>query len=330
MSHTVQIGISNRMSDGTTPNSSFDLMFQDGGMVMTAGTCASEPQEVIKSLNPQNDESGGVFTGAGSAVRGVVVYIIPGSVAALVIYFDTTKCLVDNVRRNDTITTDVVDAAASKNQVEVDTTAVIESEIYRWTDKNFTRLIQSSTNKVGPEARALGLGRAWLGLGPGLGVFTSPSPSKPGPDPGWARAAGPDGPLIMQRDPYRYSGLVNTVGVHDTTLFAPKLTDDARNFVRIQAGSIFVLVELEKIDVTVPVAYVASLFISPWGPIAQLGPVGRLRVRLAYIGHNWPPIGGRLGAGRARLAHIFPIGDLQNREPHWAQLATNWVPIGCR
>ncbi|KAJ7187588.1 hypothetical protein GGX14DRAFT_409058 [Mycena pura] len=50
---------------------------------------------------------------------------------------------------------------------------------------------------VGPEARALGLCRARLGLGPGLGVFTSPSPPKPGPDPGWARAAGPDGPLPM-------------------------------------------------------------------------------------------------------------------------------------
>ena len=49
--------------------------------------------------------------------------------------------------------------------------------------------------EVGPEARALGLGRAWLGLGPGLGVFMSPSPPKPGRDPGWARAAGPDGPL---------------------------------------------------------------------------------------------------------------------------------------
>src|ERR1700761_1881361 len=53
------------------------------------------------------------------------------------------------------------------------------------------------TDKVGPEARALGLGRAWLGPGPGLGVFTSPSPPKPGPDPGWARAAGPDGPLRL-------------------------------------------------------------------------------------------------------------------------------------
>ncbi|KAJ7204055.1 hypothetical protein GGX14DRAFT_398364 [Mycena pura] len=51
-------------------------------------------------------------------------------------------------------------------------------------------------DSVGPEAWALGLGRAWLGLGPGLGVFTSPSPPKPGPSPGWARAAGPDGPLL--------------------------------------------------------------------------------------------------------------------------------------
>ncbi|KAJ7210781.1 hypothetical protein GGX14DRAFT_394410 [Mycena pura] len=56
-------------------------------------------------------------------------------------------------------------------------------------------------DKVGPEARALGLGRAWLGLGPGLGVFMSPSPPKPGPNPGWARAAGPDGPLHQTGKP---------------------------------------------------------------------------------------------------------------------------------
>ncbi|KAJ7189879.1 hypothetical protein GGX14DRAFT_607580 [Mycena pura] len=71
-----------------------------------------------------------------------------------------------------------------------------------------------------------------------------------------------------------------------------------------------------------------SLFISPWGPIAQLGPVGRLRVRLAYIGHNWPPIGGRLGAGRARLAHIFPIGTC--RSPIGSPIGHNWRPIGCQ
>ncbi|KAJ7229851.1 hypothetical protein GGX14DRAFT_581457 [Mycena pura] len=57
-------------------------------------------------------------------------------------------------------------------------------------------LTQTGMDPVGPEARALGLCRARLGLGPGLGVFTSPSPPKPGPDPGWARAAGPDGPLL--------------------------------------------------------------------------------------------------------------------------------------
>ncbi|KAJ7220233.1 hypothetical protein GGX14DRAFT_389601 [Mycena pura] len=71
-----------------------------------------------------------------------------------------------------------------------------------------------------------------------------------------------------------------------------------------------------------------NLFISPWGPIAQLGPVGRLRVRLAYIGHNWPPIGGRLGAGRARLAHIFPIGTC--RSPIGSPIGHNWRPIGCQ
>src|ERR1700761_6243053 len=60
----------------------------------------------------------------------------------------------------------------------------------------FTPVKQAGHGQVGPEARALGLGRAWLGPGPGLGVFTRPSPPRRGRDPGWPRAAGPDGPLL--------------------------------------------------------------------------------------------------------------------------------------
>ncbi|KAJ7186332.1 hypothetical protein GGX14DRAFT_618479 [Mycena pura] len=67
--------------------------------------------------------------------------------------------------------------------------------LHRLTRGSPVCLTQTGMDPVGPEARALGLWRARLGLGPGLGVFTSPSPPKPGPDPGWARAAGPDGPL---------------------------------------------------------------------------------------------------------------------------------------
>ncbi|KAJ7223388.1 hypothetical protein GGX14DRAFT_387708 [Mycena pura] len=67
-------------------------------------------------------------------------------------------------------------------------------------------------NQVRPEAWALGLGRAWLGLGPGLGVFPSPSPPKPGPHPGWARAAGPDGPLGESR--WQPSALGDTANMH--------------------------------------------------------------------------------------------------------------------
>ena len=136
MSSTVQINVSNKMSDSITANSAFDMKLESTTPVMTGGTASVPPRDVIPSLNAIDNTGGGAYTGtggAGFAVRGVVAYTIPGAKATLVIYFDSTKCRLDTLSPGASITSDIVDSVAKKNQVQVTGTLVVDRNMYTYT-----------------------------------------------------------------------------------------------------------------------------------------------------------------------------------------------------
>ncbi|KAJ7074989.1 hypothetical protein B0H15DRAFT_868211 [Mycena belliarum] len=136
MSSTVQINISNKMSSSVSADPAFDMKLDTSTPVMTAGTVSITPLPTIGSLNAIDNTGGGAYTGTGSSgfpVRGVVAYSIPGAKATLIIYFDTTKCRIDTLSPGVTITTDIVDATAKKNQVEITGTLVAGRNVYTYT-----------------------------------------------------------------------------------------------------------------------------------------------------------------------------------------------------
>ncbi|KAJ7472923.1 hypothetical protein B0H11DRAFT_2037763 [Mycena galericulata] len=150
MSSTVQINVTNKMSDGITANTAFDMKL-NSDPVMTAGTSSVPPRDVIKSLNGVDNTGGGAYTGTGGSgvsVRGVVAYTIPGAKATLVIYFDTMKCRIDTISPGVTITTDIVDAVAKKNQVQVTGTLVVERNVYTWTAKAEAKAVQDTNQCI--------------------------------------------------------------------------------------------------------------------------------------------------------------------------------------
>ncbi|KAJ7878490.1 hypothetical protein B0H14DRAFT_3435483 [Mycena olivaceomarginata] len=106
MSITVQVSISNRMSDEISPGKAFNMPLATAGPVLTAGT-----------------------------VQGVVVYTIPGAIANLIIYFDNNKCRLDTVAPGVPITAEIVMATAIKNQAWVTGVLVVGSDVYTYTAK---------------------------------------------------------------------------------------------------------------------------------------------------------------------------------------------------
>jgi hypothetical protein len=136
MSNTVQISVTNKMSDDTVANNAFDMKLATDRPVMTAGTVSLPPLDVIENISPSDNTNGGAYTGTAShgfAVRGVVGYILPGAKATLVIYFDSTKCRVDAVSPGVIITTDTIDSVAAKNKASFTGTLVLGRVVYTYT-----------------------------------------------------------------------------------------------------------------------------------------------------------------------------------------------------
>ena len=132
MSNIVQINVSNQMSDGVSANPAFDLKLYST-VVLTAGTTMVEPSADIKSMNAVQNTGAGAYGGAGSPVRGIVAYTIPGAKTVLVIYFDTAKCYVDTVAPGTILSADIVNAAALKKQAMFTGALVIGSDVYTYT-----------------------------------------------------------------------------------------------------------------------------------------------------------------------------------------------------
>ncbi|KAJ7867077.1 hypothetical protein B0H14DRAFT_2731620 [Mycena olivaceomarginata] len=137
MSITVQVSISNRMSDEISPGKAFNMPLATVGPVLTAGTVQVPPTDSIATLNPIRNTDGGAYTGsADQPVQGVVVvYTIPGAIANLIIYFDTNKCRLDTVAPGVPITAEIVMATAIKNQAWVTGVLVVGSDVYTYTAK---------------------------------------------------------------------------------------------------------------------------------------------------------------------------------------------------
>ncbi|KAJ7878484.1 hypothetical protein B0H14DRAFT_2711221 [Mycena olivaceomarginata] len=142
MSSNAQVSISNKMSDGISPNKAFDMALVTADPVLTAGTVQVKPTDPIASLNPTKNTNGGAYTGSSDhLVRGVVVYTIPGAKANLIIYFDTNKCRLDTVAPDVSITADIVKATETKNQAKVTGALVVGSDVYTYTAKAESNLV---------------------------------------------------------------------------------------------------------------------------------------------------------------------------------------------
>ncbi|KAJ7867079.1 hypothetical protein B0H14DRAFT_3441960 [Mycena olivaceomarginata] len=126
MSSNAQVGISNKMSDGISPNKAFDMALVTADAVLTAGTVQVKPTDPIASLNSTKNTNGGAYTGSSDhLVRGVVVYTIPGAKANLIIYFDTNKCRLDTVAPD----------------AKVTGALVVGSDVYTYTAKAESNLV---------------------------------------------------------------------------------------------------------------------------------------------------------------------------------------------
>ncbi|KAJ7896730.1 hypothetical protein B0H14DRAFT_2678537 [Mycena olivaceomarginata] len=134
MSSNAQVGISNKMSDGISPNKAFDMPLATDPPV--------SPTNPIASLNPTKNTNGGAYTGSSDhLVRGVVAYTIPGSKVKLIIYFDTNKCRLDTVSTDVSITADIVKSTEQKNQAKVTGALVVGSDVYTYTAKAEANLV---------------------------------------------------------------------------------------------------------------------------------------------------------------------------------------------
>ncbi|KAJ7074985.1 hypothetical protein B0H15DRAFT_934864 [Mycena belliarum] len=116
--------------------------------LLTAGTVNVTPLPFIRSLGAIDNTGGGAYSGTPEfSVRGVVAYTVPGADAVLVVYFDPRKCLVDTLSPGVTINSDIVDATAAKNQVQLSGTFVVLNKTYTYTAKAEVTAINGDTNQ---------------------------------------------------------------------------------------------------------------------------------------------------------------------------------------
>ncbi|KAF7328946.1 hypothetical protein MVEN_02524500 [Mycena venus] len=149
MSHTVEVTLSNQLSDGLAANPNCSMNVCNGSLHLRAGSVAWDPCNV-DSCTSKPGNAGIYQSGAStSSIEGVVAYTLPGSSKSmLVIYFSNIKCRLLVLPDSTSITADTIDRVEKEDRRTAEGTVVLPGMSIGWEAKAESSLIGTSTQYI--------------------------------------------------------------------------------------------------------------------------------------------------------------------------------------